>query len=288
MRKRPLWVRITAACLGVLLLALGVAFFYARSIFSDPSALAVGSLVETLGAKSVLLVVAHPDDETLVAGFLADAVKRGAVVNTITATRGEAGVVDPPICRQEDLGIIREAELRKYGYILGLTGQEVWHYPDGKLAGVPAAELTTRIVASIRKLKPDFVLTFEPATGFTMHSDHMASGRAATEAFRVAGDPSFAPSSGAPFAPRFLVYFLAPRRAMGMFGGARGREVGARQMPAQYEISIDPEVEIRGWQVNESQANYLRRQWGLPPGILYRLYNKEDFAVAMENPVAPR
>jgi LmbE family N-acetylglucosaminyl deacetylase len=206
----------------------------------------------------------------------------------ITATRGEAGKVDPPICRQEDLGIVREAETLKFGYFLGLKRQVIWRYPDGKVADVPLAEISERIARAIREMKPELVLTFEPATGFTMHPDHKAIGHATTEAFRIASDPAFDQSVSEPFAPRFLVYFLAPTRAMRLFGGERGREVAEHQMPAQYEMPIDPEVEIRGWEINESQAYYLRRQWGLPPGILYRLYDREDFAVAKDAGGAPR
>ncbi len=65
-------------------------------------------------ALKILTFFAHPDDETMFLGgtfaYLAD---RGAEIHFICATRGEGGDMgDPPICTREDLGQIREEELR--------------------------------------------------------------------------------------------------------------------------------------------------------------------------------
>lgn len=62
----------------------------------------------------VLAAFAHPDDETiLIGGTLAMLADRGARVTFLSATRGEGGEVgEPPVCRREELGLVREAELR--------------------------------------------------------------------------------------------------------------------------------------------------------------------------------
>jgi N-acetylglucosamine malate deacetylase 2 len=66
-----------------------------------------------IGNLSLLCVVAHPDDETmLTGGTLAALAAAGAAVHVLCATRGEGGELgDPPICARENLGAVREAEL---------------------------------------------------------------------------------------------------------------------------------------------------------------------------------
>jgi N-acetylglucosamine malate deacetylase 2 len=258
------------------------AAFWLKELCGEPEAKEVPSLAVQLQSHRILAIFAHPDDEIIAAGFLFEAAKRGVTVNLITATKGEAGAAEPAICRREDLGIIREAEVLKYGFVLNLSGQEVWDFPDSKLSEMPEGELEQKIVAFVRAFKPDTILTFDPASGFTMHPDHRAIGRAATEAFRNSGRSTYEPSLGPVFAPVSLVYILAPRRLMRTFGGARGREVAAAEAAPQFAISVKPWIKIRGWEMHQSQANYLRRQWGIPASILYRFLDQELFTVASQ------
>lgn len=252
---------------------------WVKALFAEPAAEQVPSLAARLRARQILAVFAHPDDEIIAAGFLADAARQGIIVRTITATKGEAGKMDPPICRPGDLGVIREAELRKFGFFLGITQQEVWDYPDSKLSDVSYPELVRRLVGRIRDLRPDVVLTFEPATGFTMNPDHMIIGRAATEAFHQSENAAFDSETGKTFAPTALVYVLAPRKAMRRLGGERGQEISKLQRSPQFAMRVDPHIELTGWRIHESQAAYLRRQWRIPPAVLYRLMDNEYFSV---------
>ena len=50
----------------------------------------------------------------------------GIDVRTITLTRGEAGIPEPHVARGDDIRLIRESELRRYGFALGIDNQEVW------------------------------------------------------------------------------------------------------------------------------------------------------------------
>ena len=70
----------------------------------------------------ILLIFAHPDDESFATGGLARRyVDRGAAIALVTATRGDAGRVgDPPLCSREELPTRREAELRRAASILGI------------------------------------------------------------------------------------------------------------------------------------------------------------------------
>ena len=78
-------------------------------------------MVNHLNARSALAVFAHADDETLVAGTLADAAsQKDTTVQTVTLTKGKKGYSKSPVCRADDLRVVREAEHRKYGFFVGI------------------------------------------------------------------------------------------------------------------------------------------------------------------------
>jgi LmbE family N-acetylglucosaminyl deacetylase len=119
--------------------------------------------------KSALVVGAHPDDETmLVGGTIALLASSGVRVHLLCATRGEGGETgDPPICTREQLGAVREQELRCAASALGAAGVQVLGYVD-PLVG-PGQELypfeasfdtlAAQIRGAIRAAEADLVLT---------------------------------------------------------------------------------------------------------------------------------
>jgi LmbE family N-acetylglucosaminyl deacetylase len=111
---------------------------------------------------TVLMVWAHPDDETYLAGgvsaLLTDAGQR---VVCITATRGEAG----------GDGRVRTEELDQALDVLGVSEHHWLDYPDGGCAEVDPDEAVPRIRSVVDAVQPDTVLTFGP-DGITGHPDH--------------------------------------------------------------------------------------------------------------------
>jgi LmbE family N-acetylglucosaminyl deacetylase len=135
----------------------------------------------------ILAVYAHPDDESFgPAAFLAREARAGARVYGLFATRGERGAthLDPPP-RPEELAELREQDLREVASLVGFEDLEILGYPDGSLDEQPAGELESRILAAIKRRKPDLLVTFGPA-GITRHADHRAVHHAATAAFHTA------------------------------------------------------------------------------------------------------
>ena len=120
---------------------------------------------------TVLVVWAHPDDETyLVGGLSAALTDAGQRVVCVTATRGEAGGADP------DLADIRTAELETALALLGV-GEHHWlDYPDGGCASVADHEAAARLRTIVEEVRPDTVVTFGP-DGYTGHPDHQAVSR---------------------------------------------------------------------------------------------------------------
>ncbi|MBI1393390.1 MAG: hypothetical protein GC152_11675 [Alphaproteobacteria bacterium] len=254
--------------------ALAAGVFWLDRQFEAPDAKFVPSLAGELAASSVLAIFAHPDDEQLVTGLLIRANARdGARVGMITFTKGEAGTQMPRIARQEDLGVVRHAELLKSGFALGLDQQRVWDYPDGGVPDTDFEERVSRVEALLAEWRPDLVVTFWPDSGFSNHPDHMEVGRTASEAVRrrVQEDPATAPKA--------IAYALAPSRMMRRFGGERGRLVVANQPPATHAMPGEPEAKIRGWRIHASQGQYVQRTYGMPPWLLHRLYDKEHYFV---------
>jgi LmbE family N-acetylglucosaminyl deacetylase len=132
--------------------------------------------------RSILLVFAHPDDESFgMAGTVKKYTQQGVPVDLVCATRGEKGArLDVPA--NIDTGTAREAELRVAAAIMGIRDIYFLGYIDGELDKADADEVISKIKDIMRRVQPEIVITFGP-DGITGHSDHVAVGKAATKAF---------------------------------------------------------------------------------------------------------
>ena len=140
-------------------------------------------------AARILLIFAHPDDESFVAAGLARrCADNGGTVALITATRGDAGRVgEPPLCRREDLPALRERELHDAAGALGISEIDLLDYRDKQLADAPAAEVRDTLAAHIRRFRPHVAVTFDPG-GMNGHVDHVAVSRFTLDAASAAAD----------------------------------------------------------------------------------------------------
>ncbi len=148
-----------------------------------------------LRPKIVLGVAAHPDDLDFgSAGTMAAFAAQGAQVHYLILTDGSKGSADykaSPI----ELAKTREAEQRAALKVIGSSEKNVEFlgYPDGELE--VTLDLKRDIVRSIRKIRPDVVVTMDPSVlyspkrGFINHPDHRAAGQATLDAvFPLARD----------------------------------------------------------------------------------------------------
>jgi LmbE family N-acetylglucosaminyl deacetylase len=135
-----------------------------------------------------MCITAHPDDECgAFGGALLMAHAAGVETTVICLTEGRAASNRGAASSGEELAQLRRAELAAAGEVLGLTREEVLHYPDGRLADQDLNELVGVLVERIRRWRPQVVLTFGGEGGVNLHRDHTVASMAATAAFHWAG-----------------------------------------------------------------------------------------------------
>jgi LmbE family N-acetylglucosaminyl deacetylase len=147
--------------------------------------------------NGVLLILAHPDDESfMVAGTARALVDRGVPVALVCATRGQSGSAgEPPLGTRDELPALRERELRAACAILGIAPVEVLEYHDRQLAGAPIDAIRASLVRAIRRERPRVVVTFDPH-GVNGHPDHVAISGFALDAVTAAADARWCPDAG--------------------------------------------------------------------------------------------
>jgi LmbE family N-acetylglucosaminyl deacetylase len=155
----------------------------------------------------ILLIVAHPDDETAVGSYLAKAVyDEGRQIAIVYCNRGSGGGNSAGIEQAGAMGAIREIEARRAAATFGITnvwflngrdtpGQDLfrslreWHH----------GAMLEDLVRLVRLTRPEVVLTWLPdVVAGENHGDHQAAGVLAVEAFDCAGDPTVYPGQVTP------------------------------------------------------------------------------------------
>jgi len=127
----------------------------------------------------VLVVVPHPDDESLgCGGTIALHGRQGDRVTTLFVTDGGAGDA-LGYYAGIDCRALRREEARRAGEVLGTSELLFWDYEDGKL--VEADGLADRLARLLAAEKPDII--YRPST-LEVHPDHWALGAGIETALR--------------------------------------------------------------------------------------------------------
>ncbi|MEU6075609.1 N-acetyl-1-D-myo-inositol-2-amino-2-deoxy-alpha-D-glucopyranoside deacetylase [Micromonospora sp. NPDC047074] len=172
--------------------------------------------VTTLPDRRLLLVHAHPDDESIGTGStMAHYVAAGAHVTLVTCTLGEEGEIHVPALAQlgaaeaDQLGGWRIAELSAACAALGVTDHRflggAGRYRDSGMMGLatnehPRAfwqadldEAAGHLVEIMREVRPQVMITYDD-NGFYGHPDHIQAHRVAMRAHELAQAEGFAPA----------------------------------------------------------------------------------------------
>jgi LmbE family N-acetylglucosaminyl deacetylase len=132
-----------------------------------------------------LVIAAHPDDGDFgAAGWTIQRARQGWTVHFLVCTNGAKGTSDRTMTR-ERLIALRQEEQREACRRMGAAGVHYLDNEDGEL--VYDRHFLEQIVRTIRRLRPDTVLTHDPTDiiirdSFINHPDHRATGTAALDA----------------------------------------------------------------------------------------------------------
>jgi len=183
--------------------------------------------------KRLLLVHAHPDDETIGTGAaMAKYASEGVAVTLVTCTLGEEGEVLVPdlehlAADQTDaLGEHRIGELAEAMRLLGVSDHRFLGGPgrfrDSGMMGVPSnvrddcfwradlLEAATSLVEVIREVRPQVVVTYDDFGGYG-HPDHIQAHRVTHYAVALAESASFRPDLGPAWSVAKVYWTAFPR-----------------------------------------------------------------------------
>jgi len=174
-----------------------------------------------MSALSILTVHAHPDDESSKGpGTIRQYADQGIRTTLVCCTGGEAGdILSPAMDREEvkaDLQAVRRAELDAAANVIGydevvMLGYRDSGMPDTEENAHPEAfanaeldEAVGRLVAIIRRVRPQVIVTYPLVQNRYPHPDHLQVTNISLPAWERAGDPEWYPEAGVPFTPSKL------------------------------------------------------------------------------------
>ncbi|ATL30249.1 N-acetyl-1-D-myo-inositol-2-amino-2-deoxy-alpha-D-glucopyranoside deacetylase [Streptomyces formicae] len=186
-----------------------------------------------LPARRLLLVHAHPDDESITTGAtMATYAADGAHVTLVTCTLGEEGEIIPAELahlaadREDSLGAQRIGELAAAMRELGVTDHRflggTGRYRDSGMMGAEQNhragafwsadldEAAAYLVEVIREVRPQVLVTYDPDGGYG-HPDHIQAHRVAMRAADLAAEPAFRADLGEPHTIAKIYWNRVPR-----------------------------------------------------------------------------
>jgi mycothiol S-conjugate amidase len=266
----------------------------------------------------LLTVHAHPDDESSKgAGTVARCHAEGIRTVLVCCTGGEEGeVLNPALDTPEVHGRIaelRSEELARAAAIIGYDEVVMLGYRDSGMAGAPSNdnpecfaqapldEAVGRLVAIVRRTRPQVMVIYGDEQSGYPHPDHLRVHEIGIAAFDAAGDPAAFVDAGPAWQPSKLYYTV--------FSGARFREMHEKFVELGLESPFDEAWRAR-WNefppepitTSVDIADYadVRREallahatqvdpkspfwFGLPPEVLRTIHPFDDYRLARTVP----
>lgn len=263
----------------------------------------------------LMTVHAHPDDESSKgAGTVARYADEGIPATLVCCTGGEAGeVLNPALDHPEvteNLAAVRMEELANATKIIGYDKVEMLGYHD---SGMPDSETNHRpdnfwnadideaigrLVALIRRDRPQVIVTYGDDQKYYAHPDHLRVHDISGPAFFRAGDPQWYPELGDPWQPLKLYYTVWSRRRM-ISAHEKFLELGLESpfdtewVDRMSDTSIEDRVTtmvpiLDQWQRQQDALRAHATQvdpdspfwFGLPPEVSRELHPFDDYILA--------
>jgi len=260
-----------------------------------------------MSTKRLLGAFAHPDDEGIVSGALLQYSTSGVETGLVCATRGEVGeIADPALATPENLGQVREGEMRAAAEVLGVHNLWFLDYRDSGMAGTPenadprafaqasAAEVVGKLVKIIREFRPQVIVTFDESGAYG-HPDHIAIYRYTTSAFHAAADAVQYADLGPAHSVSKLYYSSFPRSALqaigewmstqnyeGSFSGLDPEKLGMPDEQISVWLNVEPwrEQKDRSRSMHRTQLDPNNLMAKIPEEIQRNWRNHECYQLA--------
>jgi len=260
----------------------------------------------------LLTVHAHPDDEASKgAGTVAKYVAEGAYAVLVCCTGGEAGdILNPAMDTPEvraNIHEVRRQELAAAADVIGYSEVVMLGYKDSGMPGTPANEdpgcfamadldeAVGKLVAIIRRTRPQVIVTYADEQKGYPHPDHLRVHDITIPAFEAAGDPDAFPEAGEPWQPLKLYYTMWSRARI-VATHEKFVELGLESPFDEKwlsrpwdEAKITTQVEIRDHQdvrrnallAHATQIDPESKFWfGLPPEVAREIHPYDDYQLA--------
>ena len=258
----------------------------------------------------LLTVHAHPDDEASKgAGTVARYHGEGIHCVLVCCTGGEAGeILNPAVDRpevRERLPEVRMEELARATAVIGYDEIVLLGYRDSGMPGSPTnedpacfaradlEEAVGRLVAAIRRERPQVIVTYADDQEGYPHPDHLRVHEITLPAFDAAGDPDAYPGLGPPWQPLKL-YYVAWSRARMLAMHEKFLELGLQspfdekwfdrpdhdhRITTRLDVSDHNDVRRAALLAHETQIDPESPFWfGLPPDVV--AYRYDDYILA--------
>lgn len=257
--------------------------------------------------KRLLGVFAHPDDEGIIGGTLLRYHADGVETGLVYATRGEVGEIsDPVLATPENLGEVREAEMRAAAEILYVNRLWFLGYRDSGMVNTAdnedarsfirasAASVIGKLVQVIREFRPQVMITFDENGGYG-HPDHIAIYKYTTGAFHAAADDLQYPELGPAHAVSKLYYGSFSRRHLqlltewlqedhykGVFKDVDIQQLGLSDEQISVVLDVDKwqEQKAHSWAQHRTQMNSNTPIAQLPEEVQRKWRGTEFFHLA--------
>jgi len=166
--------------------------------------------------RTLVVVVAHGDDEAPVGPILARYAREGVQVYIVIATDGGQGAANTSVPRGPEIAKLRVEEARCSAQALGIQSPILLGFPDGALGNYLADPamlygLTQRLHEELQRLRPDALITWGPDGGYG-HPDHRIISSIVTQLVRA----------GAPGVPQRVFYASIPAEGIRAMYPGRG------------------------------------------------------------------
>jgi mycothiol S-conjugate amidase len=272
------------------------------------------SVISVSEPLCLLTVHAHPDDESSKgAGTVARCHAEGIQTVLFCCTGGEEGdilnpALDTPEVRAR-LADLRLEELAKAADVIGYDEVVLLGYRDSGMPGsdsnadpasfaqAPLDEAVGRLVAIVRRARPQVMVIYGDEQSGYPHPDHLRVHEVGRAAFEAAGDPDRHPEAGRPWQPTKLYYtvFSVARfreihqkfEELGLESPfdeqwrKRWEDVPAEPITTSIDISDFADVRREALLAHATQVDPNSRFWfGLPPEVMRSIHPVDDYRLA--------